>query len=52
MDCINLFNQISHEAMKHFFREANECADVLAKKWPDESQDFIIFHSPPADICI
>ena len=34
------------------YREANKCADALARRGALLSQDFVIFHCPPADLAL
>nr|POF23426.1 hypothetical protein CFP56_07338 [Quercus suber] len=50
-----LFVQATHGEdtkvkIRHCFREANQCADKLAKKGAFQSQDFVIYVDPPSDI--
>ena len=42
MDCRTLINQISQVKMKHYFCEANKCADLLARKGLSTNQDFCL----------
>lgn len=46
-DCRVLLGKIPHHKIQHCFREANRCADNLAKKGADMEQDFISFVNPP-----
>ena len=34
--------------MVHVFREANKCADFLARKGYSMREDFVIFYAPPS----
>ena len=52
MDCRNLISQIPQVKTKHYYCEANECADAITRKGPSTSQDFTIFDSLPMDICL
>ena len=38
--------------IQHCYREANKCADALARRGALLSQDFVIFHYPPADLAL
>lgn len=38
--------------MNHYFREANKCADTLAKKDSAMNQDIVYFDSLPVDSCM
>ena len=42
-DCRSLMERIENCSLKHIFREANGCADLLAKAGCDQYQDFISF---------
>ena len=41
---------IPHVRLKHCFREANQCADALAKFGTNMENDFAVFESPPSII--
>ena len=47
--CRQLIGKIQVK-VRHCFREANQCADKLAKKGAFQSQDFVIYVDPPSDI--
>ncbi|KAK9990756.1 hypothetical protein SO802_025741 [Lithocarpus litseifolius] len=49
-DCIEGLQKILRTRVQHCFREANKCADALARRGALLPQDFVIFHSPPADV--
>lgn len=49
-DCRQLMGKIPEVKIRHCFREANQCADKLAKKGAFESQDVVIYVDPPSDI--
>ena len=49
-DCRQLANRIPHLHILHIYREANKCADRLAKLGLHQSLDFVIHSSPPVDI--
>ena len=38
--------------IQHCYREANKCADALARRGAILSQDFVIFLEPPADVSL
>jgi len=38
--------------IKYCFREANKCADALIRKGLNSNKDFILFDSPPINLCI
>ena len=46
-DCRNLMKNIPQVRLKHYFREANWCADALAKFGTNMKNDFAVFESPP-----
>ena len=45
-DCKNLMESIPHVYLLHCFREANRCADTLAKFGTSMEDAFAIFESP------
>jgi ribonuclease HI len=47
-DCRSLMERFERCSLKHIFREANGCADLLAKSGCDQSPDFIAFPNAPA----
>ena len=49
-DCRHLVTQIPQTRVKHVYREANRCADFLAKLGTGLQNDFAIFSSPPVDL--
>ena len=49
-DCRHLVNQIPQTRVKHVYREANRCADLLAKIGTGLQNDFVIFSNPPVDL--
>ena len=48
--CRYLISQLPRVRVKHYFREANRCADVLARLGSNQAIDFYVFSSPPVDI--
>jgi ribonuclease HI len=50
-DCRFLLQRIPHKELKHVFREANKCADRLAKLGGSQEADFVVLDTPPACIC-
>ncbi|KAK9999502.1 hypothetical protein SO802_019105 [Lithocarpus litseifolius] len=49
-DCRNLAKQIPRIRVKHCFREANRCADALARMGGLLDDNFTVFKSPFVDI--
>ena len=49
-DCRYLVTQIPQVRFRHVYREANRCADHLAKLGSLMDVDFAIFSCPPVDI--
>uniref|UniRef100_A0A2N9F1N1 RNase H type-1 domain-containing protein n=1 Tax=Fagus sylvatica TaxID=28930 RepID=A0A2N9F1N1_FAGSY len=49
-DCRYLMESFKHSSLKHIFREANGCADLLAKAGCDKLLDFISFPTAPAHV--
>jgi len=46
-DCRNLMKSIPQVRLKHCFREANRCADALAKFEANMEDDFIVLNPLP-----
>ena len=42
--------QIPHVKIKHCYREANRCADNLARMGANQILDFILYDDPPGDL--
>ena len=49
-DCKQLISQIPQARVRHIYREANKCADFLAKLGTTLDNEFSIFSSPPVDL--
>ncbi|KAK9999984.1 hypothetical protein SO802_019587 [Lithocarpus litseifolius] len=49
-DCRQLICRFQRIQFKHCFRQANWCADRLARMATDRNLDFISFESPPVDL--
>ena len=49
-DCRSLMEGFEMCSLKHIFREANGCADLLAKSGCDQFSDFISFPNAPAHV--
>ena len=47
-DCRNLLKQIPNKRVIHFYREANQCADALAKLGAHSGTHFVVFCNPPS----
>ena len=48
-DCEEGLKETPFVKIKHCYREANKCADALAKQGALLAQDFIIFIQPPLE---
>ena len=46
-DCRNLLKDIPNKRVVHAFREANQCADALAKLGSQSLYSFAVFCNPP-----
>ena len=46
-DCRTLLKKFHSTIVQHIFREANQCADALAKFRATLSSDFVNFVNPP-----
>ena len=46
-DCRSLMKNIPQVWLLHYFREANRCANTLAKFGTNIEDDFTVFESPP-----
>lgn len=51
-DCKESLKKIPRTIIKNCFREANKCADALARRGALLSQDFISFPFPPSDVAL
>lgn len=51
-DCKAGLRDIPVVKIQHCYREANKCADVLARRGALLSQDFVVFLEPPADVSL
>ena len=49
-DCRYLISQLPRVRVKHCVREANRCADELARLGSKQENDFLVFRSPPVDV--
>ena len=49
-DCRQLITRFQNVCIKHCFRQANQCADGLARMSFSLNADFLFFDSPPVDI--
>jgi ribonuclease HI len=49
-DCKSLMESFELCSLKHIFREANGCADLLAKTGCVQSSDFLAFSNAPAHV--
>ncbi len=46
-DCRSLMDKFVRFSLRHVYREANGCADLLAKSGYDQIVDFLSFSTPP-----
>ena len=51
-DCGYLMEQLPRVKIRHCLREANQCADFLAKKEAAQEQNFRIYDDPPVNMSI
>nr|POE90280.1 hypothetical protein CFP56_61265 [Quercus suber] len=51
-DCIEGLQKILRTRIQHCYKEANKCADALARRGTLLPQDLVIFHSPPANVAL
>ena len=51
-DCRELLTRIPHSRVQHYFKEANRCADALAKRGVTLPQVFCVFDNPPPDVSV
>lgn len=49
-DCRNLVSQMGQVRISHCFREANSCADFLARLETHQDSCFVLHHDPPVDL--
>ena len=47
-DCRSLLRSFHQVSVSHTFREANRCADALARRGCSLQEDFVIFDFPPS----
>ena len=47
-DCRNLLSEIPNKQIVHIYREANQCANALAKLGASSVNSFVIFLNPPS----
>ena len=51
-DCREGLVRIPRVKLQHCYREANKCADALARRGALLSCNFLVFYSPPADVTL
>ena len=49
-DCRQLMTGCQQVQLKHCYRQANRCADYMARLGADQELDYILFSSPPVDL--
>jgi len=47
-DCKSMLNRFQQVQVNHIFREANSCADAMAKRGCLQQETFVMFNSPPS----
>ena len=52
VDCREGLARIPRVKLQHCYREANKCADALARRGALLSCNFLVFYSPPADVTL
>ena len=52
VDCKEGLQRIPHIKIQHCYREANKCANTLARRGALLPQDFVIFLEPPSDVSL
>ena len=48
--CRQLMTGFQQVQLKHCYRQANRCADLMARIRVDQELDYILFSSPPVDL--
>ena len=51
-DCKTGLRDIPMVQIQHCYREANKCADALARRGALLPQDFVVFLDPPAEVSL
>lgn len=51
-DCRAGLREIPRVQIQHCYREANKCADALARRGALLPQDFVVFLEPPSDVAL
>ena len=51
-NCREGLRRIPRVQVRHCYREANKCADALARRGAVSSHDFVIYQSPPSDVAM
>ena len=49
-DCKQLLTHFQQFQICHCFRQANCCADMMARKGAEQQLDYCAFYSPPVDV--
>ena len=49
-DCRQLMTRFQQVQVKHCYRQANRCADLMPRLGADQELDYILFTSPPVDL--
>ena len=52
VDCKEGLKRILRVKIQHCFREANKCADTLARSGAVSPHDFVVFQFPPANVTL
>ena len=49
-DCRQLMTGFQQVQLKHCYRQANRCVDLMARLGANQEQEYILFSSPPVDL--
>ena len=49
LDCRLLLRNFPQSRVRNVFREANFCADAMAKRGMSQAEDFVVFDFPPSE---
>ena len=49
-DCRHLMARFQQVQVKHYYRQANRCTDLMVRLGANQELDYILFASPPVDL--
>ena len=49
-NCRQLMTGFQQVQLKHCYRQANRCADLMARLGANQEQEYMLFSSPPVDL--